>query len=43
MTYTYTEDSYGQFAASALAGLGVVRNMAGAGFPLFGVQSKFSE
>ncbi|KAM0795731.1 MFS multidrug transporter-like protein [Usnea florida] len=45
MTYTYTEDSYkasrlnGQvFSASALAGLGLVRNIAGAGFPLFGQQ-----
>lgn len=38
MTYTYTEDSYGQFSASALAGIGLVRNIAGAGFPLFGRQ-----
>lgn len=38
MTYTYTEDSYGQFSASALAGIGLVRNVAGAGFPLFGRQ-----
>jgi len=38
MTYTYTEDSYKQYAASALAGLGFVRNIAGAGFPLFGNQ-----
>lgn len=38
MTYTYTEDSYGQFSASALAGIGLVRNTAGAGFPLFGRQ-----
>ncbi|KAK4541429.1 hypothetical protein LTR36_008030 [Oleoguttula mirabilis] len=38
MTYTYTEDSYKQYAASALAGLGLIRNIAGAGFPLFGNQ-----
>lgn len=38
MTYTYTEDSYGVFSASALAGIGFVRNVAGAGFPLFGRQ-----
>lgn len=38
MTYTYTEDSYKQYAASALAGLGLIRNIAGAGFPLFGDQ-----
>lgn len=31
----YTEDSYRVYAASALAGLGLIRNMAGAGFPLF--------
>lgn len=36
MTYTYTEDAYKQYAASALAGIGLVRNLAGAGFPLFG-------
>lgn len=34
----YTEDSYGVYSASALAGLGLVRNTAGAGFPLFGRQ-----
>lgn len=38
MTYTYTEDSYKQYSASALAGLGLVRNTFGAGFPLFGNQ-----
>jgi hypothetical protein len=38
MTYTYTEDSYRTYAASALAGLGFVRNLAGGGFPLFGTQ-----
>lgn len=38
MTYNYTEDSYKVFSASALAGLGLVRNVAGAGFPLFGQQ-----
>lgn len=43
MTYTYTEDSYKQYAASALAGLGLVRNLAGAGFPLFGDQMFMNE
>ncbi|KAF2091938.1 MFS multidrug transporter-like protein [Saccharata proteae CBS 121410] len=38
MTYTYTEDSYKVYSASALAGIGLVRNTAGAGFPLFGRQ-----
>ncbi|KAL9056934.1 MAG: hypothetical protein Q9162_002600, partial [Coniocarpon cinnabarinum] len=38
MTYMYTEDSYGVYSASALAGLGLIRNIAGAGFPLFGTQ-----
>ncbi|EHK98228.1 putative Uncharacterized transporter C36.03c [Glarea lozoyensis 74030] len=38
MTYTYTEDSYHTFSASALAGIGLIRNIAGAGFPLFGRQ-----
>ncbi|KAK5108741.1 hypothetical protein LTR62_007888 [Meristemomyces frigidus] len=38
MTYTYTEDSYKQYSASALAGLGFVRNVMGGGFPLFGNQ-----
>lgn len=38
MTYTYTEDSYKTFSASALAGIGLIRNLAGAGFPLFGRQ-----
>ncbi|QIW96577.1 hypothetical protein AMS68_002095 [Peltaster fructicola] len=38
MTYMYTEDSYGEYSSSALAGLGFVRNAAGAGFPLFGRQ-----
>jgi MFS family permease len=36
MTLTYTEDSYKTFSASALAGIGLVRNVAGAGFPLIG-------
>lgn len=36
MTYLYVEDSYMVFSASALAGVGLVRNLAGAGFPLFG-------
>jgi len=38
MTYTYTEDSYKTYSASALAGIGLIRNLAGAGFPLFGTQ-----
>ncbi|KAI9641898.1 hypothetical protein NHQ30_009766 [Ciborinia camelliae] len=38
MTYLYVEDSYMVFSASALAGVGLVRNLAGAGFPLFGKQ-----
>jgi MFS family permease len=36
MTLTYTEDAYKTFSASALAGIGFVRNVAGAGFPLAG-------
>lgn len=36
MSYLYTEDSYGMYSASALAGIGLIRNLAGAGFPLFG-------
>ncbi|KAK5169351.1 uncharacterized protein LTR77_005326 [Saxophila tyrrhenica] len=38
MSYLYVEDSYMIFSASALAGVGLVRNLAGAGFPLFGTQ-----
>jgi hypothetical protein len=38
MTLTYTEDAYKTFSASALAGIGLVRNLAGAGFPLVGRQ-----
>ncbi|KAM0312368.1 hypothetical protein ACHAO8_006370 [Botrytis cinerea] len=38
MTYLYVEDSYMVFSASALAGVGLIRNLAGAGFPLFGKQ-----
>ncbi len=38
MTSTYTEDTYKVFSASAFAGLSVVRNLAGAGFPLFADQ-----
>jgi len=34
-TYTYTEDSYKVYSASALAALSLVRNAAGGGFPLF--------
>jgi hypothetical protein len=36
MTLTYTEDAYKTFSASALAGIGLVRNLAGAAFPLIG-------
>lgn len=35
MTFTYTEDSYKQYSASALAGIGLIRNLFGAIFPLF--------
>jgi MFS family permease len=38
MTYLYVEDSYMVFSASALAGVALIRNLAGAGFPLFGSQ-----
>jgi MFS family permease len=38
MTFQYTEDSYRVYSASALAGIGLVRNIAGAAFPLFGRQ-----
>lgn len=36
MTLTYTEDAYKTYSASALAGIGLVRNVAGAVFPLLG-------
>ncbi|CAI6262625.1 unnamed protein product [Periconia digitata] len=36
MTLTYTEDAYKTYSASALAGIGLVRNIAGAAFPLVG-------
>lgn len=36
MTLTYTEDAYKVFSASGLAGVGLIRNLAGAGFPLVG-------
>lgn len=36
MTLTYTEDAYKTYSASALAGIGLVRNVAGAIFPLIG-------
>lgn len=36
MTLTYTEDAYKIYSASALAGIGLVRNLAGAVFPLLG-------
>lgn len=35
MTFTYTEDAYKTFSASALAGIGLIRNLFGAAFPLF--------
>lgn len=38
MTYMYIEDSYNVYSASALAGLGLVRNLFGAAFPLFSEQ-----
>lgn len=38
MSYLYVEDSYLTYSASALAGVGLIRNLAGAGFPLFGTQ-----
>lgn len=38
MSYMYIEDSYKVFSASALAATGLSRNVAGAGFPLFGTQ-----
>ncbi|KAI0179861.1 major facilitator superfamily protein [Hypoxylon sp. FL1284] len=41
MTFQYTEDAYGVFSASALAGIGLVRNIFGAVFPLFGTQLFF--
>jgi hypothetical protein len=36
MTLTYTEDAYKTYSASALAGIGLIRNLAGAAFPLLG-------
>ncbi|RYP09308.1 hypothetical protein DL764_001355 [Monosporascus ibericus] len=38
MTFQYTEDAYRVFSASALAGISLVRNIAGAAFPMFGKQ-----
>ncbi|OJD36225.1 polyamine transporter [Diplodia corticola] len=35
MTFAYTEDAYKAYSASALAGIGLVRNLFGAAFPLF--------
>ncbi|POS72548.1 major facilitator superfamily transporter [Diaporthe helianthi] len=35
MTFTYMEDSYKVYSASALAGIGLIRNLFGAAFPLF--------
>ncbi|KAH7024968.1 major facilitator superfamily domain-containing protein [Microdochium trichocladiopsis] len=36
MTVVYIGDSYGVYSASALAGTALIRNIAGAAFPLFG-------
>lgn len=36
MTLTYTEDAYKEYSASGLAGIGFVRNVAGAVFPFAG-------
>ncbi|KAF2265031.1 MFS general substrate transporter [Lojkania enalia] len=36
MTLTYTEDAYKTYSASALAGIGLVRNVSGAVFPVVG-------
>ncbi len=38
MTFQYTEDAYRVFSASALAGIALVRNVAGAAFPMLGQQ-----
>ncbi|GAA5876093.1 hypothetical protein JCM8547_002634 [Rhodosporidiobolus lusitaniae] len=38
MVNMYLTDSYGEFAASAIAASTLARNLAGAGFPLFGTQ-----
>lgn len=38
MSYIYVEDSYMVYSASALAGVGLARNLTGAAFPLFGTQ-----
>jgi MFS family permease len=43
MTLTYTEDAYKTYSASALAGIGLVRNIAGAAFPLLGRQLFISQ
>lgn len=37
-TYEFVVDSYGVWSASALAGVGLIRNLCGAGFPLFANQ-----
>jgi hypothetical protein len=36
MTLIYTEDAYKTYSASALAGIGLVRNLGGAGIPVAG-------
>jgi MFS family permease len=36
MTLTYTEDAYKTYSASALASIGLIRNIAGAAFPVLG-------
>ncbi|KJX93368.1 MFS multidrug transporter like protein [Zymoseptoria brevis] len=38
MTYLYTEEAYLVYSASALAGIGLSRNIFGCVFPLFGTQ-----
>jgi MFS family permease len=43
MTLTYTEDAYKQYSASALAGIGLIRNLAGAAFPVLGRRLFISE
>lgn len=43
MTLTYTEDAYKQYSASALAGIGLIRNIAGAAFPVLGRRLFLSE
>lgn len=39
MTYTYAEDSYKTLSASTFTGISLIRNLAGAGFPLCSIQT----